>query len=1810
MVQFSDIIADRDERIHECKQGAPLFDQHTVSRLLADREGAAFWNGLQMLAPEPAAVASGDEGRATPVSEREAGGNCGEDEDLISGVAEGDGAVALAERGANAGSEENGSPGSFLHTGVLNQLQQGPGSPDRLLHLAPSPTKPSPKPTPIATVKLPYRFYVIEFPRGIEVSANQGSADQNERRQEKYAERVAEKGGHIRQVVDIEMVYRRTDKQPKRDQMLKTKKGELRDEYLSHLPEAEQQRLRKLAEAPAPPRTPREAPAVSPRRGKRASGGSPQVSAGEGGLDNFSLGPPLQPELGTGRDVPQPNGVQSQRTEPPRMIPLPDLNGGPGDEARAGSAGEEPWAGFPPVQHALELGRVAGAVPPDVVSQQIAVSPGQPSLPRGPSAAALPGLTAGVTVIRQQPETIEVRPQGGDGVPAEMHGSGGADAPPVLPPRVPDAHPGMLLSGPNVYYQSKKKRSKPRKREVQDGGTLSRTAPMTYLLKLKRSVTDRSQWELLPPEPGPPSPPAPSADMAGPSTSAKSESAPPLLPQGGNQWEPPQGVKKVRTKGKKKKRGLDPETGLFAQSSKRKRTPRDYVEGEPRRKVGRPPGKRSMSPAEGGVNVGVLALGAAEGPDESWDGYEEEYEDLEGPCSAVLLLKEGGEGLGDDVIVEEQEDGAGGWRLAVLRGGEVVKTYLPERYGPEGRIVPMTGAVVWSASEKPEGPHWSLVFNARIDWHRFKDLHDQVLVKVRKAARSKKIPIPGVVEVENYEANYPPGADVRGEGAYIKHAEDDASLARKSATVLYDADSEDEEWLEEVNRASAASGFVAAPVSEDWLGGVGAEVRPPSVVLEGGSGETDDLVGGDAVLGEMMGCLLWDTGQESAPGNDAEGADRTVSSEVMPGVGTGNQVEGAGAELGALASSIGGCDTAPPERAELAGVSGLVSSEAPADTGHLESLEKIERMSAEEQTAGAEVAVGERLLADKKPDALSAEGLSTEAAPSAPVPHIDAPPLAIAQSGGPVEGQFDVEIAPAGEQQPVEQGLNPKGLVGGGAGGQEAAAEERPPAGQGPQVSKLEGLVDGGADGRSTAAGGPFPPASQGLLVPKSEGPVEGGPGAEKAAAEERSPAERGLVEEDWEALSLQPCSQAIDVDTLERIVDKLEKASALAGVVVSKQEGYRACEGLAPGDLVRTVYAHWRGRRQKLGKALIRYFQPTPWSRYQQLVKEWQESEAARRAACQREGRPFVATKKPPLDAFSLRPTSYSKEQRRLQRKTGNSPGRPRTSLKRRFGKKAVRGKASSAASASRLGPLWSPQYRPLGSLHTPSPGREFTPVSGGEFGVGDEGGQGEGYMEEEGLGFDDYLAHEATRKRSALGPLGPSKRSRLADPFASEVPSEGLYQAPWSPEALSGSSAARKMARSMPGGVGIKARTAAARAAKAAKQAALRAAQGKFPRHFPTDGRRPRKRKRIQTYSPKKETIAQIAARAVAHARELRTHAQFMAAVADAAMIRAAHALAECQELYEKELAARAAPTTEPPPPPAEPSVEQKSLPQAKGRGRGGSAKGARGRPKSGQASGGAPAETAALGGPVEGAEEGGGESGRPKGLHVDVGSGDEMEEDELDRELVVLTTPADIRSAEELAGIPEADGIPDALLGGAEKAANEGAEAHAAYSLEAADPLLSIDLPALLERERQLWKEKRVWGQDIGQQGLDIWPMEELEAASRLNMEGGGSRDGAGARARRKGTGACSVSALSLDDDEDDVDFDPVHGPFFEGYKVSRPRPRDLRVDVEGLDSYRMGEGPQTLASVSNIAGSGLMTSPKGRPGRKKGRATPRQ
>jgi hypothetical protein len=1143
---------------------------------------------------------------------------------------------------------------------------------------------------------MPYRFYIIESARGIEVLANQGTVDQNQRRQEKYAERVAEKGGNIREVVDVDMVYRRTDKQPKRDQMLRSKKGDVRDGFLGRLPEVERLRLQRLAEAPPPPRTPREGsllPAVSPRKEqlprKRAAVGNPQVSTGQqaegGGLENFSLGPPLQSDMG-GRGMkaglPPLNGLLSPHPVGQlRAAPIPDLNGGALEDEVLGPVGlggrlDDATAGAMAAHLLLEnhehAERDTFSAPVGFHQQGGGATLSQPYMQwEDTGALAVPSqeerrgavaergaLDIPIANLQQKRATdpaarapVANYQQNRVGDPAAAHTLGvvtqpraqGMVPPPVgefhrLPPPIPhgDAHPGMMLPGQNVYYQSKKKRSKTRKREVHDGGATSRTAPITYLLKLKRSVMDRSQWELLPPEPvlkgtddgarpstsgvGGPSASAKSAmpgpstsanlEMARPSTSAKSENtSAPLLP-GGGLWEQQPRVKKVRSKGKKKKRTLDPETGLFMKrpSSKRKRTPREYLEGEPRRKVGRPPGPRSASPGERGMSVGVLALGAAEGPDAGYeDSEQEEYEDLEGPCSALLVIKEGAEG--EAVLVEEREEN-GGWQLGVLRGGNVVKAFVPERFGPEGKVVPASGAVVWTASEKSDGSQWSLVFFARLDWLRFRDLHDQVLVKVRKAARSRKIPIPGVVEVEDYETNYPLGSFSLSEGVYIKYGEDDGSLARHADTVLYDLDSEDEAWLAEVNRRSADGG-VHPGMSESQLERAGTlAIAMPQQAVK---------------LEPLSGAVLQGPGEGVAAEKSGQQPEAEAIARVEGG-GGGMQVGGAANEGEKHPSNRVGASAEPGNTGPSTGQENAVRDEGLVEraegTGALRQVDggaEEPRAEGEEEkrqeTAAQGVGGLTGLLVIEGMGSLQVENVSLETPPASegesagalsmelegPVTGMSADEKAVAEAlspaeqglveeepglEGPVEGQGGGVEAAAEGQTPAQQGL-----VEGQGGGKSAPAEGQAPAIQGPV--EVKGPVDGQAGGELAPAEG-HAPVKQGPVEedPKVEGLVEGQAGGQSAPAEGQAPTKQGPVEEDWVALSLQPCSQAIDPDTLERIIDKLEKVSAQAGNVVSKEEGCKACEGLAPGDVVRAVYAHWRVRRQKRGMAVIRYFQ------------------------------------------------------------------------------------------------------------------------------------------------------------------------------------------------------------------------------------------------------------------------------------------------------------------------------------------------------------------------------------------------------------------------------------------------------------------------------------------------------------------------------------------------------------------------------------------------------------------------------------------
>ncbi|KAK3027025.1 hypothetical protein RJ639_041180 [Escallonia herrerae] len=79
---------------------------------------------------------------------------------------------------------------------------------------------------------------------------------------------------------------------------------------------------------------------------------------------------------------------------------------------------------------------------------------------------------------------------------------------------------------------------------------------------------------------------------------------------------------------------------------------------------------------------------------------------------------------------------------------------------------------------------------------------------------------------------------------------------------------------------------------------------------------------------------------------------------------------------------------------------------------------------------------------------------------------------------------------------------------------------------------------------------------------------------------------------------------------------------------------------GVGPMEVIKVIYEHWRQKRQRKGMPLIRQLQPPSWERYQQQLKEWEQSMTkannALSGGCQEKTPPI---EKPVPFAFCLKP-------------------------------------------------------------------------------------------------------------------------------------------------------------------------------------------------------------------------------------------------------------------------------------------------------------------------------------------------------------------------------------------------------------------------------------------------------------------------------------------------------------------------------------------------------------------------------------------
>ncbi|CAJ1973772.1 unnamed protein product [Sphenostylis stenocarpa] len=159
-------------------------------------------------------------------------------------------------------------------------------------------------------------------------------------------------------------------------------------------------------------------------------------------------------------------------------------------------------------------------------------------------------------------------------------------------------------------------------------------------------------------------------------------------------------------------------------------------------------------------------------------------------CDANVLITLGDKGWresGARVVLELFDHNE--WKLSVKLAGITRYSYKAHQFLQTGSTNRYTHAMMWKG-----GKDWILEFPDRSQWAVFKEMHEECYNQNIRAASVKNIPIPGVVLIEENYDNESEATFVRG-SKYFRQVETDIEMALNPLHVLYDLDSEDEQWI-------------------------------------------------------------------------------------------------------------------------------------------------------------------------------------------------------------------------------------------------------------------------------------------------------------------------------------------------------------------------------------------------------------------------------------------------------------------------------------------------------------------------------------------------------------------------------------------------------------------------------------------------------------------------------------------------------------------------------------------------------------------------------------------------------------------------------------------------------------------------------------------------------------------------------------------------------------------------------------------------------------------------------------------------------
>ncbi|XP_014501118.1 uncharacterized protein LOC106761981 [Vigna radiata var. radiata] len=172
-------------------------------------------------------------------------------------------------------------------------------------------------------------------------------------------------------------------------------------------------------------------------------------------------------------------------------------------------------------------------------------------------------------------------------------------------------------------------------------------------------------------------------------------------------------------------------------------------------------------------------------------------------CGANVLITLGDKGWresGARVVLELFDHNE--WKLSVKLAGITRYSYKAHQFLQTGSTNRYTHAMMWKG-----GKDWILEFPDRSQWAVFKEMHEECYNQNIRAASVKNIPIPGVVLIEENYDNEAEATFVRG-SKYFRQVETDVEMALNPLHVLYDLDSEDEQWILTIQNSEKDNGFM------------------------------------------------------------------------------------------------------------------------------------------------------------------------------------------------------------------------------------------------------------------------------------------------------------------------------------------------------------------------------------------------------------------------------------------------------------------------------------------------------------------------------------------------------------------------------------------------------------------------------------------------------------------------------------------------------------------------------------------------------------------------------------------------------------------------------------------------------------------------------------------------------------------------------------------------------------------------------------------------------------------------------------------